>query len=163
MFELKPITKEAIPRAIEKAERYRLLNEPAEAESICLDVLKVEPENQKALITLLLALTDQFDQGLPSSKAEELLPRIKGEYDRTYYRGIIFERHAKAHLKPEAKASRFMAYDWFCNAMKCFEKAESMQPPGNDDAQLRWNACARILESHPDIVPEKERIEPPLE
>jgi hypothetical protein len=88
MHELKPITKEAIPRAIEKAEHYRLLNEPAEAESICLDVLKIEPENQRALITLLLALTDQFDEGHPSSQAEELLPRIKAEYERAYYRGI---------------------------------------------------------------------------
>ena len=163
MYELKPITKEAIPRAIEKAERYRLLNEPAEAESICLDVLKIDPENQHALITLLLALTDQFDQGLASNKAEELLTRIKGEYERAYYRGIICERRAKAHLKPEAHDSRFMAYDWFCNAMKCYEKAESIQPPGNDDALLRWNACARILESHPEIKPPGERVEPLLE
>ena len=60
MFELKPIEKGSIPRAIEKAERYRLLNEPVEAESICRDILDVDPENQKALVVLLLAITDQF-------------------------------------------------------------------------------------------------------
>ena len=53
MFELKPLSTEAIPAALEKAERYRLLNEPGEAESICLDVLKADPENQQALITLV--------------------------------------------------------------------------------------------------------------
>lgn len=48
VFELKPLSKKAIPRAIEKADRYRLLNEPSDAESICLDVLAVDPENQRA-------------------------------------------------------------------------------------------------------------------
>src|SRR5205809_2184265 len=36
-----------------KAERYRLLNEPGEAESICLDILVVDPENQHAIIMLI--------------------------------------------------------------------------------------------------------------
>src|SRR5207248_11695595 len=58
MSELKSLSKEAIPAALEKAERYRLLNEPGEAESICLDILKADPENQQAIITLLLALTE---------------------------------------------------------------------------------------------------------
>ena len=63
MFELKHIGPEAIPAALDKAERYRLLNQPDAAESICEDVLAVDPDNQPALITLLLALTDQFRQG----------------------------------------------------------------------------------------------------
>ena len=46
MFEFKRITPEAVPAALSKAERYRLLNEPREAESICRDVLLVDPENQ---------------------------------------------------------------------------------------------------------------------
>ena len=57
MSELKKLSKEAIPAALEKAERYRLLNEPGEAESICLDILAIDPENQRAIIMLLLALT----------------------------------------------------------------------------------------------------------
>ena len=55
MSELKSLHKDAIPAALEKAERYRLLNEPGEAESICLDILHVDPENQQAIVTLLLA------------------------------------------------------------------------------------------------------------
>ena len=38
-FTLKPISKEAIPRAIQKAERYRLINQSWAAESICRDIL----------------------------------------------------------------------------------------------------------------------------
>ena len=86
MSELKHLSKEAIPAALEKAMRYRLLNEPGEAESICLDVLKTDPENQEALITLLLALTDRFAKGygVSNTQAKELLARIRGEYDRAY-------------------------------------------------------------------------------
>ena len=56
MFEPKPISRDAIPAALAKAERYRLLNEPGEAESICLDILQIEPANQEAIVTLLLHL-----------------------------------------------------------------------------------------------------------
>jgi hypothetical protein len=38
MFELKRISREAIPAALAKAERYRLINDPSSAESICLDI-----------------------------------------------------------------------------------------------------------------------------
>ncbi len=100
MFELKPITREAIPKALEKGERYRLLNEPWQAESICLDVLRTDPENQEALVMLLLALTDQFDKGVAdgAKRAREVLPRLGSEYEQTYYAGIICERQAKAQL-----------------------------------------------------------------
>src|SRR5262245_34062698 len=99
MFELKPLSKEALPRALEKAERYRLLNEAAEAESICQDVLAVEPGNQRALVTLLLARTDRFAEGHGSLEpAREALSRLDGAYERAYYAGIICERRANAHL-----------------------------------------------------------------
>ena len=45
--------------ALEKAERYRLLNEPILAESICLDILDADPQNAKAVVTMLLAITDR--------------------------------------------------------------------------------------------------------
>src|SRR3954469_11131088 len=104
MSQLKPLSAEAIPAALDKAERYRLLNEPGEAESICLDVLQVDPENQDALITLLLALTDQFPHESSSkvvARAGELAARLTEEYDRAYYSGIIRERRAKAVLHHE--------------------------------------------------------------
>ena len=106
MFELKLLSIDAIPEALEKAERYRLLNEPAEAESICLDVLKADPENQKALITLLLAVSDRFGKGygVGATQAKELLGRVKGAYEHAYYSGILAERRAKARLA-QAEAS----------------------------------------------------------
>jgi hypothetical protein len=166
MSELKSLSKEAIPAALEKAMRYRLLNEPAEAESICHDVLKTDPENQEAIVTLLLALTDRFTKGygVGDTQAKELLSRIKGEYDRAYYCGIFAERRAKTKLVQNTPDCRFQAYDLFREAMSWFEKAETMRPPGNDDALLRWNTCARIIERNKLVAREpEERIEFPLE
>ena len=60
MFQLKPISKEGISEALQKAERYRLLNEPRLAESICQDILALEPDNHQAILTMLLSITDQF-------------------------------------------------------------------------------------------------------
>src|SRR3954463_1177197 len=100
MPELKRLSREAIPAALEKAERYRLLNEPGEAESICLDVLHADPENQQALITLLLAVSDRFGKGygVSDTQSKELLARVQGEYERAYYAGILAERRAKIRL-----------------------------------------------------------------
>jgi hypothetical protein len=166
MSELKALSKEAIPAALEKAMRYRLLNEPSEAESICLDVLKADPENQEAIVTLLLALTDRFAKGygVSDTQAKELLARIKNEYERAYYIGIFAERRAKIKLTQNTPDCRFQAYELFREAMDWFEKAEAIRPVGHDDALLRWNTCARIIERN-KLIPrgEEERIEFPLE
>ncbi len=147
MFELKHLSREAIPKALERAERYRLLNEPGEAESICSDVIRVEPDNRQAIIMLLLALTDQFEEerARALSRSRELLPRLVDEYSRAYYAGIICERWAKANLKRSVPSSKDAAYQSFTEAMSWFEKAEALRPAGNDEALLRWNTCARIL------------------
>jgi hypothetical protein len=147
IFELKPLSREAIPAAIEKAMRYRLLNEPGEAESICHDVLRTEPDNQQALVTLLLALTDRFSKGysVGLTQAKELLPRLRAPYEQAYYAGIICERRAKAQLQRGGPGSGFEAYEGLRDAMGWYEKAEALRPSGNDDALLRWNACARII------------------
>jgi hypothetical protein len=165
MFELKRITREAIPGALAKAERYRLLNEPEEAESICLDILEVEPDNQPALITLLLSLTDQFRGGRPEcvSEAEAVLPRLAGEYERLYYAGIIWERRGTARLDRGGVGSAQVVYPWLRKAMAYYERAEAIRPPGNDDAILRWNTCARLCEWH-RLRPEAEpSFEPTLD
>lgn len=162
MSDLKRLSREAIPAALEKANRYRLLNEPAEAESICLDILQTDPENQEAIITLLLALTDRFTKGygVSDTQAKELLGKIKGDYDRSYYAGIFAERRAKTKLTQNTPDCRFQAYDLLQDAMHSFEKAEKMRPPGNDDALLRWNTCARLIERN-RLVPrhEEEHVE----
>lgn len=165
MSELKPLSASAIPAALEKAERYRLLNEPGEAESICLDVLRADPENQTALITLLLAITDRFGKGygVSDTQAKELLSRLKGDYECAYYTGILAERRAKAKLAQGTPGSRFYAYDGFRDAMSWFEKAEASRPAGNDDALLRWNTCARIIEKNRLVPREEDDVEPPLE
>jgi len=165
VFDLKPLSREAIPAALEKAERYRLLNEPAEAESICLDVLRTDPENQRALITLLLAVSDRFGKGygVSDTQSKELLARVLGEYERAYYTGILAERRAKIRLAQGTPGSRFYAYDGFRDAMNWYEKAEAVRPPGNDDALLRWNTCARIIAQNKLVPHEEEHLEPPLE
>src|SRR5438046_5441823 len=136
MSELKSLSQEAIPAALEKAERYRLLNEPGEAQSICLDILKANPENQQETITLLLALTDRFEKGyaVSDTQTKELLSRMKSEYDRAYYTGIVAERRAKAKLRQNTPDCRFQAYDLLREAMESFEKAEPLRPAGQDDA-----------------------------
>jgi hypothetical protein len=158
MFEPKPITREGVPAALQKAERYRVIADPTSAESICLDVLAVSPENQQALVTLLLAITDQFGdspmEGL--RRAREVLPRLQDEYKRMYYAGIISERCAKAQLRSGRPRAGEMAYHWFREAMSWYEKAESQRPPGNDEAILRWNTCARLLARNPDLRSETE-------
>ncbi len=166
MSELKQLSKDAIPAALEKAERYRLLNEPGEAESICLDILKTDPENQQAVITLLLALTDRFEKGyaVSDTQTKELLARMKSEYDRAYYTGIVAERRAKMKLRSNTPDCRFQAYDLLREAMDWFEKAEAIRPSGHDDALLRWNTCARIIERNNLVAREPEdRVEFPLE
>src|SRR6187399_113251 len=161
MSELKTLHKDAIPTALEKAERYRLLNEPGEAESICLDILHVDPENQQAIITLLLALTDRFEKGygVSDTQTKELLSRMKSAYDHAYYSGIVAERRAKMKLRQNTPDCRFQAYDLLREAMTWFEKAESIRPPGYDDPILRWNTCARIIARN-GLVPREpeERI-----
>src|SRR5262245_28549902 len=120
MYQIKPISKEGIARSLEKAQRYRLLNEPAEAESICQDILQIEPDHQEALITLLLARTDQFDSGMRVELARDLLPQMKNPYHQVYYAGIICERRAKAILLHGGHSAHFSAYDWFVEAMSWY-------------------------------------------
>ena len=156
MFDLKPISKEAVPSALVKAEQYRLLNQPRAAESICRDVLRADSENQQAIVLLLLSLTDQFSRQLRVAvhHAQELLPRLTDEYEQVYYAGVTCERWAKAQL--ERGAPGYAAYEWFRQALDSYEKAQSLSPSGNDDAILRWNTCARILKRNDQIRPKPQ-------
>jgi len=154
-FELKRLSATALPRALERAEHYRLLNEPWAAESICLDILAVEPAHQQALKVLLLARCDEFahDTGDAVQRAKETLGLLTSGYERAYYAGIILERRAKARLNQRAPGAGFVAYEWLREAMSWYEKAEALRAEGNDDAVLRWNTCARMINERGDIVP----------
>ena len=165
MFQIKHISKESIPTALEKAERYRLLNEPMLAESICLDILEADPKNSKAIVTMLLAITEQF--GTSSSndldRAKLLLANFKDEYDLQYYSGLICERQGKAKLAKRMPDGGAVAYEWLRDAMDHYEKAEAIRSPGKDDAILRWNTCARLIMRH-NLKPIDEKyVEPPFE
>jgi hypothetical protein len=146
MFNLKPLSASAVPAALEKANRYRLLNEPGAAESICLDVLEVEPGNQEALVMLVLAMSDRFDKDyvVGDTRIQEYVSRITDNYARTYYTGIVYVRRAKAELQ----RGGLHAYELFRQAMEWFEKAEAIRPAGNDDAILHWNRCARMIDAN---------------
>jgi hypothetical protein len=154
----KPISRAAVPAALDKAERYRLLNEPVQAESICLDVLAVDPDNQRAIVTQILAITDHLQTQLSAGvqRARALLPRLDDEYRRLYYGGIICERYAMAVLANGAPRAGENAYPWLRDAMALYEQAETLKPPGEDEAILRWNTCARLLARIPQLVPPKE-------
>jgi hypothetical protein len=150
-FELKPLSKDSIDAALGKAEHYRFLNQPRLAESICLDVLDIDRENQKAAIVLLLALTDQFKQSSTKAakQALELANSLKDEYSKIYYTGIIHERQGAAALSSSLPGTDFDAYMWYREAMQFYEKADEINKGENNDPILRWNTCARIImESH---------------
>lgn len=161
MFKFKPISKESIPAAFERAERYRLMNEPMDAESICHDILNIDPDNQQAFKILLLALSEQFETTLypPYNKAVEILPQLIDDYTKTFYEGIINERRAKSLMKRHGLGSGRMAYGWFTKAMDCYEKAIELSPSGNDDAALRWNTCARVIMQNSEVEPEPKKFD----
>jgi hypothetical protein len=165
MSQLKPIHKDSLPRAFEKAERYRLLNEPFEAESICLDILAIEPDHAQALGCLLLSLTDQFSHsaGQAMDRAKALLSRFASDYERAYYGGIISERFARRKLRDGHPGAKALAYGYLREAMTAYERAERLAPGGNDDAVLRFNACVRMLERHGLTAPLADDPEQPLE
>lgn len=164
-FPLKSIHKDAVPSALEKARWYRALNEPLEAESICRDVLDVDPDNQEALARLLLSLSDQFPHGMGARyrEARELVRRLESEYEREYYAGILCERRAKCQHRQGTPGCGHLAYEGLRRAMEHYEKAEKLRPEGNDDAVLRWNTCARLIVANPDIAPEPASPVRPLE
>jgi hypothetical protein len=149
-YRLKRIQPDGIAAALAKADKYRELNQPAEAASICRDVLAIDAENQLALRTLGLALTDQFEpaNGQRFTEAQAVFGRLRDAYERAFYAGLAFERHAKAQLggKLPARAVRPL----FEQALGRYAEAEALRPAGNDDAVLRWNSCVRTLDTIPD-------------
>ena len=165
MFTPKRLSKEGVPAALQKAERYRLLNEPWEAESICRDVLEADPGNPDAAVILLLAITDQFEHEPHTdvASAQSLVASLRSNYQRAYYGGIICERWAGRLLRHASPGMGPTAYEWLRRAMKHYEEAERLRPAGDDDAILRWNTCGRLIERHPHARPHEAAPESPIE
>ncbi|HEY3822252.1 MAG TPA: tetratricopeptide repeat protein [Polyangiaceae bacterium] len=148
-YSLKRLSRTNLEAAIARAAHYRDLNQPEEAESICRDVLDVDPENQQAWKLLGLALTDQF-AGLQVGLLEEAIEafeRLTDDYERVYHVGVAWERAAKAHLERNEAHSAVTAFE---HALRLFEKAEQMRPESPDPV-LRWNRCVRLLSNHPSL------------
>ena len=161
MFELKPLSQAAIPAALAKAERYRLLGEPEQSQSICEDVLSADDSNQTARVMLILALSDQFALHHPQAvgRAVELAASLETQYDREYYGGLVAERRGRALLEAPGISAR-AAIDWLQEAMQAYDRADALRPADNDEARLRWNACARTLNALPSFAFEDERRDP---
>ncbi|HLK16213.1 MAG TPA: hypothetical protein VKT78_15515 [Fimbriimonadaceae bacterium] len=158
-MELKQISKDAIAHALGLGERYRLLNEPDQAASICRDILAVDPGNQDATRMLLLALTDQFGRkrGVNLSECETLAQGMKNEYDRSYYSGVAYERWARALL--QEPTPKHVVGEWLRKALECYHDAESVREAGNDDSLLRWNTIVRLMQRFPDLQAESSAHE----
>ncbi len=163
-FVLKSISQDAVARAVERAIHYRLLNDPEQAESICLDVLAVDEGNTRARITLILCLTDQFSAGGGSHaarRAAEQVKKLSSDYEREYYAGLVAERQGRAHLA-QGGIARTFAYEGLHEAMMHYERADALKPSGIDDPILRWNACVRTIVRE-DLHPRRDEPEMLLE
>lgn len=149
-LELKSLSNDAVPAALKKAEVYRSLNDPEQAQSICEDILKAVPGNQEALVLLILAHTDNY--GKESAKGmqitRETIEQLTDEYQRAYYTGLMYERKARAVMRN----SHAMVYEGFRQAMDWYETAAKIRPKHIDDPILRWNSCLRTIQ--------RERLEP---
>jgi hypothetical protein len=161
MFQLKPLSASAIPGALAKAERYRLLSEPEQCESICEDILRADPTNQPARVMLILAITDGFPHDSRSAgRAMELVASLPSQYDRHYYAGLVSERRGRALLDRKDRSAR-AASEWLHEAMRSYEKADDIRPVENDDARLRWNACARTIDARAELaLANDDQVEP---
>jgi hypothetical protein len=165
MIEIRSLKPEGIEAALVKARQYRLLNEPDEAVSICLDILAADPNHQNAMIHLILAYTDKFaDSGLEPSfkKALGIVERLDESHCKSYYTGIIYERRGKYHLKKGGPGSGALVFDWLAKALKAYEETLTDCDPDNQDAILRWNSCARIINKHPDVKPMEDDTSEPM-
>lgn len=154
-LQLKSISKAGIGEAIAKAELYRYLNEPEEAESICRDILAADPKHMLGLRTLGLAITDQFTGGTGDryAEVEKIFESLTDGYERQYYLGLLCERRVKAQLRGGRAPHTLLPL--MEKALQHFADAERIHPPGNDDAILRWNRCVRLLQSQPDFQAEE--------
>ena len=151
-FELKMLTHEGIESALSKAERYRLLNEPVEAASICRDVLAVDPGNQHAYVSLSLSLSDQYALHTdPSREIEVLAAKLTDPFEKAYFTGLALERRAKALFRQRGAN---------IGTNSTVPDGRIASACSNKCPLLRWNACARFLMQHPGICVEQaeERI-----
>ena len=152
-LKLHAIHTDAIELALEKAKQYRSLLEPEIAESICLDILHIEPDNQQALVVYILALSDQLNHRGKQSQIKAIqtaITKLESEYQQQYYAGLLHERRARFLISQPMSHS--FAYEYLIEAMQYYQQAQKMSPEHNDEAILRWNSCVRTIQ--------KEKLKP---
>ena len=155
-LKLHDIHADAIKKALKKAKQYRSLLEPEIAESICLDILHIDHDNQDALVVYILALTDQFhhaDKQTQVKVIQKAIEKLDSQYHRFYYTGLLNERRARFLISQPM--SHTFAYEYFIEALQNYQKAEQIRPENNDEAILRWNSCIRIIQ--------QEKLQPRLD
>lgn len=150
-WELKPLGARNLSAAVTLAKHYRDLNQPEEAESICRDILAVSPDNEDALRTLGLALTDRFPSAWMTlfDEACATFAKLRSEYERVYYTGIAWERYAKAQIEAGRVDNAVHAFE---EAIARFLEADKLGSPDDPAPVLHYNRCVRALTTHPEIV-----------
>ncbi|MCH2169780.1 hypothetical protein MK489_03265 [Myxococcota bacterium] len=153
-MEIKTLGADQISTALALAERCRSGGQAETAESICTDILEVDPDNTRAIELLLWARVDLLGEGRHGGveRAQEALALVKSDFDRRYLEGVICERQARFLIGKRGRHSSRVAYDWFRHAMDAFEEASRIEP-GRPEASLRWNACLRSIERDRHCAP----------
>lgn len=158
MHEFKKISSEFIDEALAKADKYRMLNHPKTSESICRDVLDIDPGNQNAITLLIIAITGQFSnsQKYPGTRlkdAQVWIKELADEYKKEYFAGLVLERWAKSKVRDLPGAD---LYEFFEEAMVHYDRAEKLAPHGDESAKLHYNFCIRFMDRHTHIRPPVE-------
>lgn len=145
-WKLKELGARNLGAALALAKHYRDLSQPEEAESICRDILRVNPEEGDALRTLGLALTDRFPTAWRTlfDEACSIFAKLDSEYERVYYTALAWERYAKAELEAGHAQSALHAFE---EAMQGFEEAERLSAADDPAPILHYNRCVRALGS----------------
>ena len=142
-YRVKRISTAGIAEAIAKAELYRSLSEPEEAESICRDILTIEPQHQLALRLLGLPDRSVHRSWVRSYReAEEIFQQLNDRMNGTTTLGSRTSDARKRSSKPgncllTVQALRTGSY---------LSQRLRNSPAENDDAILRWNRCVRLLQ-----------------
>lgn len=157
-LQLKKISPEYITKALDKAEKYRMLNHPKTSESICRDVLEIDPHHQDAIVQLIISITGQFSNpgkypGTKLKNAQEWVSKLDNEYLRLYLSGLILERWAKAKVRDLPGTD---IYEYLHEATEFYEKAEKIRPADDESVILHYNFCVRFIDRHPHIKPPRE-------
>ena len=108
----------------------------------------MEPDHNEALIVLILAMSDNLDDGyrISDKRIEDLLEKLESDYERAYYTGLVAERRGLAKIRSQNPGSSYVAYECLTTAQRHFEEAIKLSHSTGGEATLRWNTCARLIE-----------------